>query len=948
MRISLFIFGFILIGSSIWSQSLIQFQSFENDEDSWSFTVAPAPFSDPDAVWNILQVSQLPLPHMPADGNKYWGVKDLSSTNGTSSWGSLSFAAVDLNEYEDVVISFCYECVGFDSGDDLKYQLKINGFLQPEVLLIDGYNNLSVYDSVLIVVPDSATSLEFTISIKQNGTTDYAGIDRIRLIGNIIIPHPEPSEYPGNLHQTTAFPQGLGVSWNEAEGIQLPDFWLLQLTENQSFTDPIDGVEFPADNDLSDGNLAIKLSAETLSYQFYGLNPSTTYSLRIIPYSNSGSLANYKIDEDIPEIQASTFNLNSIFFSEISDPQDNISARFIELFNSSDYDLNFAQPAWYLCKQTNGGSWSCVSLQGSIESLKTYTVANSALAYQEVYGNTPGQSSSTVVSGNGNDAYALYYNGNQSSGILVDIYGVINEDGLGTTWDYTDKQAVRKLNVSQASSTYQPAEWVIDLSTAANCHPDFYGAIFTGTSNQYWHDAENWKPGPPPTNGKVWIRNSAQYDPVILMPQSLADLRLDHLRHLKGHHLLSLSGKFIASCMIPGWNEEELGWKLLSAPNSESSIPNSDFTSDGYDFYWYDEQQHLWLNQKNLQNSLLFDEFIPGRSYLVAYDTSRIRLFAGNLITDPVLIDNLSFSNQGWHLLGNPYPAPILWNNFNWDLNGISPYAYRLSASGNSYELLFPGDTIQKFEGFWVKAGQANASVTIPLETVNFQKEQKLSRLDEQICLKLITTDNVGQKCWVAFYNDASPSYDYTEDALYMNPIKNSVPKFYIQDSDSLRLSLSAQPFDKHKPVRIIAEGTLHQQVMISVTFGNIASHYKSILLKNHQNQSFFLPDEYGNFIVSIDTSHLKHEFDLYFDRISEENTLHIRLPVIIGQSSFDIAIRGDEIPQKIQLYDLLGRLVASSAWPEIPQVSTIKKQFLLLVLTTNHSQYSRSILIGQ
>lgn len=946
MKISILLFGLILMIPQLRSQMLISSQSFENETDSWIYDASPAPFTEPDAIWNILQPSQLPLLSMPDDGNAYWGVKDLYSNYGTSGWGVLSFAAVDLNSYENVALSFSYECLGFDSGDDIKYQLKINGFETPEIVLVDGYNNLNINDSVFIQIPDSAFSLEFSISIKQNGTTDYAGIDRIRLLGNEIIPKPEPSEHALNLHQINASPQSIEIAWEDAEGTNPADYWLVQLSHNDMFSNPTDGAIFPTDNDISDGNLSIKLQSSVLAHQFTGLSHSTSYWIRIIPFSNSGSLSNYKLDETIPLIEVSSFGLSSVFFSEIADPQDNISARFVELFNHSDYNLDFSNQPWYLCKQTNGGSWTCVGLQGIIESMKTFTIASSALEYSNIFTSQPDQTASSVANGNGNDAYALYYGGNSSNGTLVDVYGIIGEDGLGTAWDYTDKQALRKLDVIQANTSFLISEWVIELNTAANCQPDFYGAIFAGTANQYWHQQENWKPGPPPAGANVWIRNSSLYDPVIQYPAALASLKIGHLRNLKGHHLLSLSGPFMAECLIPAWSEDSLGWKLWSAPGTGNLLSNADFTSDGYDLYKYDEQQHLWLNQKNPQHAHLFETLQPGEAYLVAYDTSRIRLFNGNLINESLTISNLSNLNYGWHLIGNPFPAPLIWNTEAWNLNGISPFAYRLDPSGNAYELLFPGDTIHKFEGFWVKAGIHNAELNIPLSSIAADIPQKNAPKNNRICIQLSSPHYEDSKCWVEFSQHASNEYSFLEDALFMSPLHSSYLKFYVLNSDSTRLSLSAQTFDENTPVHLVIEGNLESPYLIKIIHEGTTPRHRPLALRNSLTFETLTPDEAGQFLVQANNNLHLQEFDLYFDSISDDSQLEIDLPVSIGKYSFFQSIRSDEIPQNIKIYNLNGQLIASEIWPEMPDVDHFKMQILLFVLTTNKSQYSRSLLI--
>jgi hypothetical protein len=938
---------YLLNGYFSTAQTLIALQSFEDDGDTWPYYANPTPFTDADAVWNILGSGQIGLQQMPIDGSQFWGIKDLNSPSGTSSWGVISFSSLDLSNFEDVVLSFIYECLGFDSGDDMKYQLKLNGWLQAEVLLVDGFNNLNVFDTLILNIPDTVHALELSISVKQNGTTDYAGIDHIQLHGSEIIPNPEPDEHANNVHQTNAKPFSVEISWNTPQGSNLPDYYLFQISLDTSFQDPEDGVEFQADMDILDGTLALHIPCEINQIWLEGLSVSTTYWLRIIPYSNSGSLSDYKLDGDIPLIQVSTFRLSDIFFSEVADPADQISARFVELYNRSDFDLNLSNPAWYLCKQTNGSTWSCTPLQGTIESQKTFTIANSSSSYLLNFETLPNQVSSSIISGNGNDTYALYFGGNYSSGTLVDIFGQMNTDGLGTFWDYTDAQAVRKLSVQTAQTIHQPNEWLIELGNASQCHPGFYGSIFTGLHNQYWHEPDNWKPGPPPVNGNVWVRNSALNNLTIDLPTMATNLILDPNRNIDGFHLLSLSGDFLANCVIPGWNEDFAGWRLLSSPMAEVAIANSDFTIGDYDFYLYDESQNLWLNQKNPQHASLFEQFIPGKAYLVAYDTTRVRTFKGQLTNQTIPIEGLSKLNHGWHLVGNPFPTPIIWGTEEWSLTGVSPFAYTLNESGTAYELLFPGDTIEKFEGFWVKAGHHNASLDIPLPTLESKSTLPELRTDDLIQISLSGDAIQKKQLWIKFSDLASFDYHYIEDATYLNPLSNNSLRFYIQGNDSSCLFYSSQPYEVQQSIRLIAVGKLPQQALIQTKSMMQASQYTFASLRYQNNPELFLPDASGSILLTTDTSSYQHKFELHFEYQSDQGSLTSEINLNFMNRDFSFLIRSEEIPVKTEIYDLTGRLIQSNSWPTMPTYRPGTTQFLILVLTTNQSQYSQTILLN-
>jgi hypothetical protein len=68
---------------------------------------------------------------------------------------------------------------------------------------------------------------------------------------------------------------------------------------------------------------------------------------------------------------------------------------------------------------------------------------------------------SVVCTGNGDDAFSLVRNGT-----VVDVYGVIGEDGTGEPWEYLDATATRQ-PVSGPSPVFDLSEWVISSAASA-------------------------------------------------------------------------------------------------------------------------------------------------------------------------------------------------------------------------------------------------------------------------------------------------------------------------------------------------------------------------------------------------------------------------------------------------------------------------------------------------
>jgi hypothetical protein len=160
---------------------------------------------------------------------------------------------------------------------------------------------------------------------------------------------------------------------------------------------------------------------------------------------------------------------DGLFISEIADPGDEYTGRFIELFNAGSESVDFANMVFYLSRQSNGGTtWGEVQLTGTVAAGATYVIGGSA--FESFYGFAPDLVSG-ILTGNGDDPYSLYEGGGHESGMLHDIYGDKNTDGTGEPWEYTDSRAVREPDVDDPRILWSALEWNITPANIADCDP---------------------------------------------------------------------------------------------------------------------------------------------------------------------------------------------------------------------------------------------------------------------------------------------------------------------------------------------------------------------------------------------------------------------------------------------------------------------------------------------
>lgn len=231
-------------------------------------------------------------------------------------------------------------------------------------------------------------------------------------------------------------------------------------------------------------------------------------------------------------------------------------------------------------------------------------------------------------------------------------------------------------------------------------------------------------------------------------------------------------------------------WHFVSPPVQGSTA--SSFYMDGGSSVWmteYNEQTGNWDYIESLDHPL-----IPGKGYSVWVDTGRAdetAVYEGLLNHGDHLV-NLSYSgvDQGWNLVGNPFPSPLDWDIGNWNHNNTTGIIYiwndgnYLSRNQAAAGTLSNG-IIPTGQGFFVQATGPAASITMPANA---------RVLDEQPFYKnsVVYTDaldiTVGiegkkDKTWIGFDQAATNSMDVGLDAQRLDGNDN-MPKLYTKIGD--------------------------------------------------------------------------------------------------------------------------------------------------------------------
>ena len=151
---------------------------------------------------------------------------------------------------------------------------------------------------------------------------------------------------------------------------------------------------------------------------------------------------------------------DQIFISEIADPNNNAEARFIELYNAGNEQIQL--DGWFILRYTNANviSGSEIDLSGIIiDSNSTLVFSPNAMEFESIYGFPPDfeLGTNSPADSNGDDNLVLL----DPFGTVIDIFGLIGEDGSGTNHEFEDGKAERNINIVTANPVFRSSEWTI-------------------------------------------------------------------------------------------------------------------------------------------------------------------------------------------------------------------------------------------------------------------------------------------------------------------------------------------------------------------------------------------------------------------------------------------------------------------------------------------------------
>jgi hypothetical protein len=176
----------LFVCTCVRAQTPLAVQSFESAAtDTWGFTTDPVAYISGEDVWSDTTAL---AGITPSEGARFWGMSDLENGNGGQAGDNLiTFSDFTVTGETDILVSFDYQVIGWDVGDDLFHQIVINGTPGTRVKFVDGDNAFTTngWETITLVVPDGTTTVGLIIAADQNGG-DFGGLDNFTITSDNI------------------------------------------------------------------------------------------------------------------------------------------------------------------------------------------------------------------------------------------------------------------------------------------------------------------------------------------------------------------------------------------------------------------------------------------------------------------------------------------------------------------------------------------------------------------------------------------------------------------------------------------------------------------------------------------------------------------------------------------------------------------------------------------
>ncbi|HKM93665.1 MAG TPA: T9SS type A sorting domain-containing protein [Prolixibacteraceae bacterium] len=685
--------------------------------------------------------------------------------------------------------------------------------------------------------------------------------------------------------------------------------------------------------------LAADANAATVSYALTGLTNGVAYYYRVIATNIEGTTQG--------EInQFTTIAPPTLLITEVAAPTVIANAKFVEIYNFGTIAIDLSTTIIFLARQANGGTVANIGLTGTINAGDTYVIANNVSDFFNTYGFDANIYSGNL-SGNGDDGYFLYANDGHPNGIVFDAYGVLNEDGTGKSWEYTDSKAVRRTTVTAPNPIWTAGEWDITNADPRRVSPGLYPAsVWNGSTNNSWNEQSNWDGETPSSNSDMIIWGGATNFPELTAATTVRNFVFTHNAQLNEQENLTVTENTTVLHQIDfSTSHASLDkWQYYTQPFTGLTAGDMLSSNERVDLYMLKYNNSLAPSIVNQNDAWEWiesagDLVSPGRGFAVTaindteetgdeIKTSYYNMaLSGNLIdaTQNVSVP-LSYltepADNNYNFVGNPFLAPIEWtsSSFTGNIQGNTAYVYDrtkiLTEGGDKYISIQDGIAtpssygayIPAMQGFFVAAsasGNLEINSTARVNTIkNFYKSEQTKPI-----LRLQVWDETMMDETVIVYNEMAESkYDhYDADKMFTNGLAPQIYSILESGQKLVFNNTNTLSHDIVFQIKAPAQGTY--QINLS-EIGGLFNDYQITLTDYARQKTIVLSD--SDYQLEELGGNKTYNFSLSFqDRTAiEEYSIN---NILVYPNEEQIIIKSDfDHTGTLTIYNLSGKKIVS------------------------------------
>lgn len=373
-----------------------------------------------------------------------------------------------------------------------------------------------------------------------------------------------------------------------------------------------------------------------------------------------------------------------------------------------------------------------------------------------------------------------------------------------------------------------------------------------------------------------------------------------------------------------------------------------------------------------------FSSLTPDRGYNLNFSANDKITFKGNLNGSAHSFGPLSFTNQGWNLVGNPYPC-------NYDLNGITLLTGTGDDVDNTIYFNHDGgyavwnvvtggttgysDIMPPMQGFFVHVTATGKTLNLPVSSKTGSaalplrskgapeniKEKSAKSITVGKVKLVLGKETLHDETIVCLIDDATPGFDSDYDGYKFFASGSTAPSLY-SESGSVKYAINTvqKPVEGQTriPLRVVVKTAGDHKIDIT-EFENLDGI--KVVLKHGSNETVLSPGTSYTFTSAVGTF---SDFELVFgeedittgdEKLTEERfKTWYNADFLYINSPSDISAG----PGKLIIYDMQGKAVFNNSKfyltpDETVQVAMkLQKGIYIVHLTSNNQTFTSKIVV--